>query len=592
MDISKIRNFCIIAHIDHGKSTLADRFLEFASGKKLKMGQERVLDTLDIEQERGITIKMQSARLNWDGYILNLIDTPGHVDFSFEVSRSVVASEGALLLVDAKQGIQAQTITNAKLAQKYGLEIIPVISKIDIEGVDIERRKKEMQAMLGFKLGDIFLASGKTGQGAKELLDAITTFVPSPEARSTKELQALVFDSFYDEHKGIILLLRVFGGSITKGQKLFVSGRPFVAGEVGYITPAFIPQQVLGAGEVGYVETGVKDVHYISVGETVTESPDTKPIYSYQKPVPRIFASVFPIESSEYVQLEKSIDKLTLSDPSLSIVPQRSEFLGTGFRIGFLGLLHMDVFQERLEREFNSALIVTSPSVKYKAYTNTGEVFNIETPSDFPDPANIKYFEEPFVDMEILTPVEYMSAIMDLCQNCRAEYIETQMGENLYELDFIELTYKMPLAEVVSGFFDKLKSVSRGFASMDYSGEFYRKVQLSKVSILVKQNEVHALSFISVSDRARTKAVSLLSILKDTIPRHQFEIPLQAAIGGTIIARETVQAFRKDVLHKLHASDPGRRMKLLENQKKGKARMKEVGNVNIPQEAFLAVLKS
>lgn len=596
MDVSRIRNFCVIAHIDHGKSTLADRFLDLAGSVKLKKGQKCLMDTLEIEQERGITVKLQSARLEWKGHIVNLIDTPGHVDFSFEVSRSIFASEGALLLVDAKQGIQAQTISNARLASEQDLEIIPVITKIDLPNVNIEQRKEEINKMLGFKSSDIFLASGKTGQGVSELLDAITMFVPSPEKKMHKvgnEMQAIVFDSTYSEHKGVILFVRLFSGKISKGSKLLISGTEnyFSPNEVGYMTPFFQECDSLEGGEVGYICTGVKDCKFINVGQTIVYQKDVTPLYVYRKPVPRIFATIFPLAAQDYNQLSRSIARLQINDPAIEVSDQRSEVLGAGFKIGFLGLLHMDVFQERLEREFGSSLIVTSPTVRYKAKLKSGDLFEIETPSDYPDITTVDYFEEPYVAMHILAPVEYMSVIMDMCQNHRATYIETESNENLYSINYMNLHFEMPLAEVISGFFDKLKAVSRGYASMDYSEIGYRPVNLVKVSILVNKKEVAALSFLEVKSKAASKAVGFLKILKKAIPRHQFEVPLQATIGAKIVARENIKSYRKDVLQKLHASDPSRRMKLLNRQKKGKARMKEIGNVSIPQDAFLGILK-
>ena len=594
MGIERIRNFCVIAHIDHGKSTLADRFLEHTSGVKLASDVSRVMDTLNIEQERGITIKMQSARMVWDSHILNLIDTPGHVDFSFEVSRSVVASEGALLLVDAAQGIQAQTISNARLAQDNGLEVIPVISKIDMPNLDLNKRRDEMCAVLGYKQSDIFMVSGKTGEGVKDLLDAIVMIIPSPEKRVTDSLQALIYDSIYDEFKGVVLMVRVFGGKLRKGQKVYVgvSNYSFIINNVGYFTPQMVVQNELSEGEVGYVETGIKDVSAVKVGETLVSSVETKPLYLYSKPQPRIFASIFPIENKNYPQLLKSIEKLSLNDVSFTVAPQRSEVLGTGFRIGFLGLLHMEVFQERLEREFDSELIVTSPSVGYKAFLKSGELLNIETPSEYPDPQLVDKFEEPIVNLRVVTPLKYMSVVMDLCQSRRGEYIGTEESEQRYSIDFMTILYIMPLSEIISNFFDTLKSVSRGYASMDYSEAGFREANIVKVSVLVNKNEVEALSFLDVRDNARKRATSLLTVLKETIPRHQFEIPLQATIGARVIARENIKAFRKDVLVKLHASDPSRRAKLLNKQKAGKARMKEIGKVSIPQSAFLSILKT
>ena len=593
MNIDKIRNFCIIAHIDHGKSTLADRLLEVTGSRILKMSESRVMDMLEVEQERGITIKMQSARMKWDNHILNLIDTPGHVDFSYEVSRSVVASEGALLIVDAKQGIQAQTISNVRLAREHGLEIIPVLSKIDLPNLNIGLRKKQIQAMLKISKDDIFCVSGKTGEGVKDLLDAIVLFVPSPQKRVSKSSQGLVYDVVYDEYKGVVILVRLFGGKVGKGQRLHILGtdKSFVVKDVGYLKPEFYSTSSLSGGEVGYIETGMKDVFFINVGQTICLDSTDKPLYLYKRPVPRIFATVFPTKPEEFPQFAKSLDKLSLNDSSLSLDKQKSEVLGAGFRIGFLGLLHMEVFQERLEKEFDSSLLVTSPSVRYICKLKNGNYIDIETPSDYPSPHLVEYFKEPYVNLKVLTPVQYMSQIMDLCQNKRGKYLRTDMNDNMYSIDYVTIQYDMPLAEVISGFFDKLKSISRGYASMNYNPTGYRVSDLVKVLILVNKQEVATLSFLEVRDKARDKAIKFLHELKNNIPRHQFKVPLQAIIGSKIIAREDIRAFRKDVLQKLHASDPSRRAKLLNNQKRGKDRMRKIGNVNIPQKAFLSILK-
>jgi GTP-binding protein LepA len=600
--LEKIRNFCIIAHIDHGKSTLADRIIELATGEKLQEGKERVLDTLQVEQDRGITIKMQTARLLWDDHILNLIDTPGHVDFSFEVSRSVVSSEGALLLIDAKQGVQAQTLSNYRLAKEHGLDIIPVISKIDLENIDLEKRKKEIEHMLGFKQEDIFMCSGRTGEGVEEVLNAIVMLVSSPKStlekhnlESSSSTQALIFDSLYDQHKGVILLVRLIDGNINKGESLFIANsngsRSFDVQSLGWVTPKFQKRSELKCGEVGYIETGIKNYEFVYVGETLTNNQETKPVFKFKKPKPKMFASIYPTELSDYDNLRDSIQKLLLNDTSVTYTEENSNVLGSGFRMGFLGLLHMEVFQERLEQEFEASLIITSPTVEYKAIMKDDSKMKITKPAEYPDLLNVKKFLEPYVEVHILTPAEYMSPIMDYCQMKRGIYLKGKMDEDLFSLDYVLLKYEMPLAEIITGFFNKLKAISRGYASMDYSFTEYKEIDLVKVSILVNKDEVEALSFLETRENSRDKGVRLLKKLKEEIPKHQFKIPLQAAIGSKVIAREDIGAYRKDVLQRLHASDPSRRRKLLENQKKGKQRMKAVGSVNIPQDAFLSIVK-
>ena len=602
--LEKIRNFSIIAHIDHGKSTLADRILEAThtdlSHEKRK---SRVLDRLDLEQEKGITIKLQACNMVWKGYQLNLIDTPGHVDFSYEVSRSLAACEAAILLVDASQGIQAQTISNTKKALELGLKLIPVLNKVDLDGIDIEEREKEITELLGFSKDEIIKVSGKTGLNVDQLLDRIVEQVPPPVGDPNKPLKALIFDSFYDEHRGVVVAVRIFDGRIKH-----IHGKPielnilqrkqtFRPTEIGMFTPDLEETGELNTGEVGYIATGLKDISYFTVGDTVSDREDTQPLAGYKTPKPNIFATFFPTDSDEYDNLKTGLNKLALNDASLTFTDQRSNLLGSGFRCGFLGLLHMEIVQERLEREYDASLIITAPTVEYKVTTTAGEEISVQTPQELPDPSGIKEIREPWVRTEILTPSKYMGDLMKLCQSRRGEYVNTKyLTTNTSELkmrdQYIALEYDIPLASLISNFFDQMKNLTSGYASMEYEFIDFFPADIVKVSIFVNHEEIPALSFLEVRDEARSKATKLLAEMKRVIPRQQFPIPLQAAINSKIIAREDVSAFRKDVTAKLYGGDYSRKKKLLEKQKKGKERLKKIGKVNIPQEAFLAILKT
>ncbi|HNR53297.1 MAG TPA: translation elongation factor 4 [Candidatus Dojkabacteria bacterium] len=602
--LEKIRNFSIIAHIDHGKSTLADRILEAThtdlSHEKRK---SRVLDRLDLEQEKGITIKLQACNMVWKGYQLNLIDTPGHVDFSYEVSRSLAACEAAILLVDASQGIQAQTISNTKKALDLGLKLIPVLNKIDLDGIDIEEREKEITELLGFSKDEIIKVSGKTGLNVDQLLDRIVEQVPPPVGDPNKPLKALIFDSFYDEHRGVVVAVRIFDGRIKH-----IHGKPielnilqrkqtFRPTEIGMFTPDLEETGELNTGEVGYIATGLKDISYFTVGDTISDREDTQPLAGYKTPKPNIFATFFPTDSDEYDNLKTGLNKLALNDASLTFMDQRSNLLGSGFRCGFLGLLHMEIVQERLEREYDASLIITAPTVEYKVTTTAGEEISVQTPQELPDPSGIKEIREPWVRTEILTPSKYMGDLMKLCQSRRGEYVNTKyLTTNTSELkmrdQYIALEYDIPLASLISNFFDQMKNLTSGYASMEYEFIDFFPADIVKVSIFVNHEEIPALSFLEVRDEARSKATKLLAEMKRVIPRQQFPIPLQAAINSKIIAREDVSAFRKDVTAKLYGGDYSRKKKLLEKQKKGKERLKKIGKVNIPQEAFLAILKT
>lgn len=602
-DITKIRNFSIIAHIDHGKSTLADRILELTktdlSHEKRK---ERFLDRLDLEQEKGITIKLQAARMSWKGYELNLIDTPGHVDFSYEVSRSLAACEGAILLVDATQGIQAQTLSNTRKALDLGLKIIPVINKIDAPNINIEKRVAELSGLLGFPKEEIIRVSGKTGENVNLLLDSIVENIPCPKGKLDSNFKALIFDSFYDEHRGVVVAIRVFDGQFVSSHKkdlplyMISKKEKFFPTEIGIFAPDLKECDTLKAGEVGYIATGLKDIKFFSVGDTISNTPKETILHGYKTPKPNVFATFFPTDTSEYEGLKIGLSKLALNDASLTFSDQRSSMLGSGFRCGFLGLLHMEVIQERLEREFDVNLVVTAPTVEYIIKLKSGEEVVVQTPSEFPDPANIEEIREPWVRTEIISPEKYIGRIMDLMQSKRGNYVNTiylntKASETLNEV-YVKLEYDMPLASLISDFFDTLKNISSGYASMEYELIDFFPVDLVKVSVLVNREEIPALSFLETKEAARAKAAKLLSIMKEVISRQQFQVPLQAAIGGKIIAREDIKALKKDVTAKLYGGDITRRMKLWEKQKKGKKRLKQIGKVSIPQEAFLAILKT
>jgi GTP-binding protein LepA len=595
--MNTIRNFSIIAHIDHGKSTLCDRFLEITGGKDpTKKDVERVTDRLDLEQEKGITIKLTAAKMLYKGYTLNLIDTPGHVDFSYEVSRSLKASEGALLLVDISQGIQAQTLSNAQKARDLGLTIIPVLTKIDIPNMDIEQRKREFASIMGFSEDEILLVSGKTGEGAAEILDAIIERIPAPSGNSSEPLQAFIFDSFYHEHKGVVATVRIFNGTISGTNttlRLIRHGMTFSPKEVGYFTPDFHPTNTLTTGEVGYIATGMKDIKLFTVGDTITDTSGTEPLPGYQPPQPNVFASLFPADPDEFLELSESLTKLSLNDASLVIAPQRSQILGAGYRCGFLGTLHMEVVQERLEREYGVSLVITAPSVEYRITRTDGTTYPLQTAAEFPDPSTIREVQEPWVDVDIFTPQQYIGPIMDMCQQGRGIYKDTvYYSQNAtFEIQYVLITYELPLMSLLTRFFDNLKSLSNGYASLDYTLTDYRPADIVKVSIIVNKEEVAPLAFLEIRERAEARSRIILKALKETIPKHQFTISLQSAIGGKIIAREDIGAMRKDVTAKLYGGDVTRKRKLLDKQKKGKKRLKEIGGVNIPQNAFLSVLE-
>lgn len=592
----KIRNFCIIAHIDHGKSTLADRILEYTGALTSREMQQQVLDQMDLERERGITIKLQAVRLNYvadDGeeYILNLIDTPGHVDFTYEVSRSLAACEGALLVVDAAQGIEAQTLANVYLALDNNLEILPVINKIDLPSADPERVKQEVEDVIGLDTSEAVLASAKAGIGIKEILEQIVKQVPAPSGDSEQPLKALIFDSHYDPYKGVIVYVRVIDGSIKAGSKIkmMATGKTFEVIEVGAFKPRMTIVDELQVGDVGFIVAGIKHVGDTQVGDTVTDSkhPTATPLPGYRKINPMVFCGLYPIETSDYNDLREALEKLQLNDASLSFEPETSSALGFGFRCGFLGLLHMDVIQERIEREFNIPLITTAPSVIYRIALTNGEKIQIDNPSHYPEVGKVDYVEEPYVKAGIIVPNDYVGAIMELCQNKRGEFI------NMEYLDTtrVTITYEIPLSEIVYDFFDQLKSSTKGYASFDYELSGYRTSNLVKMDILLNAEQVDALSFIVHRDRAFHRGRAICEKLRELIPRQMFEVPIQASVGTKIVARETVKAMRKNVLAKCYGGDISRKRKLLEKQKEGKKRMKQVGSVEVPQEAFMAVLR-
>lgn len=602
-DQNKIRNFSIIAHIDHGKSTLADRILEQTHadlGREKR--KERVLDRLDLEQEKGITIKLQAARMFWKGHQLNLIDTPGHVDFSYEVSRSLAACEAVLLLVDAQQGIQAQTISNTRKALDLGLKIIPVINKIDIPFANIEQRERDITNLLNLPKEDIIKVSAKTGQNIDLLLDAIVERTPAPKGDINSPLKALIFDSFYDEHRGVVVAVRIVDGKLNMKDKsshvltMLQKGENFSPTEFGVFAPDLKETGTLSAGEVGYIATGMKDIRQFTVGDTISNKKDTTPLPGYKQPKPNVFASFFPVDAEGYDSLKVALNKLALNDAALVFSDQRSNMLGAGFRCGFLGLLHMEIIQERLEREYDVDLVITAPTVEYRITKTNGEELEVQTPDEVPDPSQIAEIREPLVRLEILTPEKYIGAIMELARNRRGEYVNTiylnEGGAEALNDVYIKLMYDMPLASLVSNFFDTLKSISNGYASMEYEFIDYFPVDLVKVSVLVNKEEIPALSFLETREDARFRAAKLLKVMKEEIPRQQFQLPLQAAIGAKVIAREDISALRKDVTAKLYGGDVTRRMKLLKKQKKGKKRLKMIGKVNIPQGAFLAILKT
>ena len=597
IDQSKIRNFCIIAHIDHGKSTLADRIIEKTGTLTEREMQSQVLDNMELERERGITIKSQAVRIVYkanDGeeYIFNLIDTPGHVDFNYEVSRSLAACDGAILVVDAAQGIEAQTLANVYLALDHDLDVLPVINKIDLPSADPERVVNEIEDVIGLEAHDAPRISAKTGLNVEEVLEQIVTKIPAPQGDVNAPLKALIFDSIYDAYKGVIVFCRVMDGRVKKGTQIRMMATGFTTEvvEVGYFGAGqFIPCDELTAGMVGYITASIKNLGDTRVGDTVTdnERPCAEALPGYKKVQPMVYCGLYPADGARYGDLRDALEKLQLNDASLFFEPETSIALGFGFRCGFLGLLHLEIIQERLEREYNLDLVTTAPGVVYKVYKTNGEVIELTNPSNLPDPSEIEYMEEPMVNAEIMVTTEFIGAIMDLCQEHRGQYNGMEYMEETRAL----LKYKLPLNEIIYDFFDALKSRSRGYASLDYELCGYERSELVKLDILVNKEEVDALSFIVHADTAYERGRKMCEKLKEEIPRQLFEIPIQAAIGSKIIARETVRAMRKDVLAKCYGGDISRKKKLLEKQKEGKKRMRQVGNVEIPQKAFMSVLK-
>ena len=597
IDQSKIRNFCIVAHIDHGKSTLADRIIERTGLLTEREMQAQVLDNMDLERERGITIKAQAVRTVYkaqDGeeYIFNLIDTPGHVDFNYEVSRSLAACDGAILVVDAAQGIEAQTLANVYLALDHDLDVFPVINKIDLPSADPDRVKEEIEDVIGIEAMDAPLISAKNGIGIDDVLEQIVKKIPAPTGDSDKPLQALIFDSLYDSYKGVIIFCRIREGKVRKGTtiRMMATGAQADVVEVGYFGPGqFIPCDELSAGMVGYITASIKNVRDTRVGDTVTDAsnPCSEPLPGYKKVNSMVYCGLYPADGAKYPELRDALEKLQLNDASLNYEPETSIALGFGFRCGFLGLLHLEIIQERLEREYNLDLVTTAPGVVYKVFKTNGEMIELTNPSNLPDPSEIEHMEEPIVSAEIMVTTEFIGSIMELCQERRGVYLGMEYIEETRAL----LKYELPLNEIIYDFFDALKSRSRGYASFDYELKGYEPSELVKLDILINKEEVDALSFIVHKDGAYERGRKMCEKLKDEIPRHLFEIPIQAAVGGKVIARETVKAMRKDVLAKCYGGDISRKRKLLEKQKEGKKRMRQVGNVEIPQKAFMSVLK-
>ena len=597
IDQSKIRNFCIVAHIDHGKSTLADRIIEKTGLLTSREMQEQVLDNMDLERERGITIKAQTVRiiykaLDGEEYIFNLIDTPGHVDFNYEVSRALAACDGAILVVDAAQGIEAQTLANVYMALDHDLDVFPVINKIDLPSAEPQRVKDEIEDVIGIEAQDAPLISAKNGIGIEDVLEQIVHKIPAPKGDPDAPLSALIFDSLYDSYKGVIIFCRLMDGTVKKGTRIRMMATNATADvvEVGYFGPGqFIPCDELSAGMVGYITASIKNVRETAVGDTVTDAdnPCKEPLPGYKKVNSMVYCGMYPADGAKYPDLRDALEKLQLNDASLNYEPETSVALGFGFRCGFLGLLHLEIIQERLEREYNLDLVTTAPGVIYKVYKTNGDVIELTNPSNLPDPSEIEYMEEPIVTAEIMVTTEFIGPIMELCQERRGVYLGMDYMEETRAL----LKYELPLNEIIYDFFDALKSRSRGYASFDYELKGYVRSDLVKLDILINKEEVDALSFIVHKDSAYDRGRRMCEKLKDEIPRHLFEIPIQAAVGGKVIARETVRAMRKDVLAKCYGGDISRKKKLLEKQKEGKKRMRQVGNVEIPQSAFMSVLK-
>ena len=597
MDQSKIRNFCIVAHIDHGKSTLADRMIEKTGVLTLREMQNQVLDNMDIERERGITIKSQAVRMIYkakDGqeYTFNMIDTPGHVDFGYEVSRSLAACDGAILVVDATQGVEAQTLANVYMALDHDLDVFPVINKIDLPSAMPQEVKDEIEDVIGIEAQDAPLISAKNGIGIEDVLEAVVQKIPAPTGDVNGDLKALIFDSIYDSYRGVIVFVRVRDGVIKKGMrvKFMATNAEAEVVEVGYFGPGrFIPSDELTAGDVGYFTASIKNIQDTRVGDTVTDmaNPCSEALPGYKKVMPMVYCGLYPADSAHYSDLRDALEKLQLNDASLFYEPETSQALGFGFRAGFLGLLHLEVIQERLEREYDLNLVTTAPSVVYKVHKTDGTVFDLTNPTNLPDPSEIEYMEEPIVSGEIMVTTDYVGAIMQLCQERRGRYLSTDYIEQTRAI----LKYELPLNEIIYDFFDALKSRSRGYASFDYELKGYERSELVKLDILINREEVDALSFIVHKDGAYERGRKMCEKLKEEIPRHLFEIPIQASVGGKVIARETVRAYRKDVLAKCYGGDITRKKKLLEKQKEGKKKMRQIGNVEVPQAAFLSVLK-
>ncbi|MBQ7785339.1 MAG: translation elongation factor 4 [Clostridia bacterium] len=593
--MEKIRNFCIIAHIDHGKSTLADRLLEKTGVFEKREMVEQILDSMELERERGITIKSKAVNMLYkakDGetYTLNLIDTPGHVDFTYEVSRALAACEGALLVVDSTQGVEAQTLANVYMALEHNLEIIPVINKIDLPSARPDEVKAEIEDIIGLDTENSPLISAKVGLGIDEVLESIVTMMPAPEGDENEPLQALIFDSFYDNYRGAICFVRIVSGKVRAGMRIRMmnTGASFDVVEVGTRSPGYVPCDELCAGDVGYIAASIKDIHDTRVGDTITDdaNPAAEMLPGYRQVTPMVFCGIYPVDGADYENLKDALEKLRLNDASLTFEPETSQALGYGFRCGFLGLLHMEIITMRLEREFDLDLITTAPSVIYKVYTTDGQVLDVDNPSNLPPIGEIEHMEEPYVKASIHTPQEFVGALMDTCQNKRGIF-----KDMVYEGNRVCLHYEMPLSEIIFDFFDQIKSRSRGYASYDYEFFGYQESELVKLDMLLNGEICDALSMIVHRDRAYTRGRSIAEKLKDVIPRQMFEIPIQAAIGGKVIARETVKAMRKDVLAKCYGGDITRKRKLLEKQKEGKKRMRQLGSVQVPSEAFMAVLK-
>ena len=593
MDINKIRNFCIIAHIDHGKSTLADRILEYTHAVSTRDMKEQILDSMDIERERGITIKLNAVRLNYNGYVLNLIDTPGHVDFAYEVSRSMAACEGAILVVDATQGIEAQTLANVYLALENNLEIIPVINKIDLPNADIDERIIELNKTFGFKKEEIILTSGKTGIGVDKLIKAVIERIPHPRVDyNDNKLRCLIFDSYFDAYLGVISLIRVVSGTISNKSriKMMTTDSIYDVTELGYHTPKKEIVTTLSAGEVGYVCASIKEIDKVNVGDTITleNNPASELLPGYKKMMPMVFCGIYPIDSKKYPNLREALEKLKLNDASLIFEPETSSTLGFGFRTGFLGLLHLDIITERIEREFNIEIIATSPSVNYEIELTDKNIIYIDNPAEFPEKVRINSIKEPFIKTNIFVPNEYIGSIMELCQDKRGIYISTEY----IDTSRVNIHYELPLSEIVYDFFDKLKSYTKGYASFDYELIGYKESDLVKMDILLNGDIVDALSVIVHRDFAYKRGRIIVDNLKELIPRQMFEVPIQAVIGSKVIARSDIKAMRKDVLAKCYGGDITRKRKLLEKQKEGKKKMKMIGKVEIPSDAFLSILKS